>query len=167
MSTFRKAFGVMLIIFSFSSCKKEGCTDCNATNYNASVDDMSCEYENEDKVGIYIVSDSITDPFQTTFFNTYKIEIKRSECNATEMVIYNYSDIKNSQNESISVVCQISGDTIRVANQIIEGPDMDATTDYLKIFQSKGYFSKDSIYMDLSYTDRFDPYFGMCWREKK
>jgi hypothetical protein len=119
------------------------------------------------KVGIYVVSDSITGPFQTTFFNTYEIEIKRGECNATEMVSYNYSDIKNSQNKSISVVCQITGDTLHISNQIIEDPNMDATTDYHEKFQSKGYFSNDSIYINLTYMDRFDPYFGMCWGEKK
>ena len=36
-----------LAVLTFGSCKKEGCTDVDATNYNASAkkDDNSCNYE--------------------------------------------------------------------------------------------------------------------------
>ena len=165
---FNKVCGFIFIAVLFSSCKKEGCTDCNASNYsaNAEVDDRSCVYDNEERAALYAVSDSITDPFQSTFTNTYAIDLQYGECDPDGMIINNYGDIKNSEGEPIAAAITLLGDSIFIANQIIEGPDENATTDFIEIFESKVYFSNDSVYIDLSYTDRFDPYFGRCWGEK-
>lgn len=152
----------MICTASFLSCKTEGCTDCNAINYaaNADIDDMTCEYLNESRLATYDMTQEITDPFQSTFTSTSNLEIRQGDCDATSFVIFNYGDIKNSENESISALCTIQGDSIFISNQIIEGPDENATTDFIEIFESKGYFSNDSIYLELSYIDRFDPYIG-------
>jgi hypothetical protein len=44
-----------------------------------------------------------------------------------------------------------------ILNQIIAGPDENATEDFIEIFESKGYFTNDSIYLELSYIDRLTP----------
>ena len=53
-----------ILSVSILSCKKKGCTDCNAANYdiNAEKDDNTCQFVNNDLLGIYAVQDSITDP---------------------------------------------------------------------------------------------------------
>ena len=159
---------LLIIYISISSCNKDGCTDCNATNYDVSAnkDDGSCKYLNESRLGMYVVSDSIIDPFQTIFYSSYKIEIKHNKCMPSEMLISNFGDIKNSLKDPITIVCEISGDSIFIKQQIIEGPDANSTTDFIQVSQSYGYFSNDSIYFSIRFSDRFDPYYGNCWGKK-
>ena len=55
----------MLVVISLTSCKKEGCTDPQATNYSAEAteDDGSCILPTPDPrdayVGTYLVTDSL------------------------------------------------------------------------------------------------------------
>lgn len=157
------------IAMLFVSCQQEGCTDCNATNYNAQADreDGSCLYNNEQRVAVYSVTDSLTDPFQTTFTSAYAVRLDYGACDSNTLNITNYADIKNSEGQPIVAEITVVGDSIFISNQVIEGPDENATADFIEIFESKGYFSNDSIYLELSYADRFDPYYGACWGKKE
>ncbi len=52
-----KYFLLVMAVLSLAQCRKEGCTDCNATNYNAEVrhDDGSCKYKLDRFIGKYEV----------------------------------------------------------------------------------------------------------------
>ena len=53
---------IVTAILLFSCNKEEGCTDCNALNFNPNADknDNTCLYSNENRIGLYSVSDSMT-----------------------------------------------------------------------------------------------------------
>jgi len=126
------------IIFWWS-CTDElasGCTDCNATNFNPDAGD-----------------------------NDYLIDIVRDSCDSMGISINNYADITNSLGP-LNVIAQIVVDSIYMPYQIIEVPDQDLITDHMTIFESKGYFKEDSMFLTLYYMDRFDPYFGLLWGKK-
>ena len=126
------------IIFWWS-CTDElasGCTDCNATNFNP-------DAGNDD----------------------YLIDIVRDSCDSMRISINNYANITNSLGP-LNVIAQIVVDSIYMPYQIIEVPDQDLITDHMTIFESKGYFKEDSMFLTLYYMDRFDPYFGLLWGKK-
>ena len=126
------------IIFWWS-CTDElasGCTDCNATNFNPDAGD-----------------------------DDYLIDIVRDSCDSMGISINNYANITNSLGP-LNVIAQIVGDSIYMPYQIIEVPDQDLITDHMTIFESKGYFKEDSMFLTLYYMDRFDPYFGLLWGKK-
>ena len=126
------------IIFWWS-CTDElasGCKDCNATNFNP-------DAGNDD----------------------YLIDIVRDSCDSMGISINNYANITNSLGP-LNVIAQIVGDSIYMPYQIIEVPDQDLITDHMTIFESKGYFKEDSMFLTLYYMDRFDPYFGLLWGKK-
>ena len=126
------------IIFWWS-CTDElasGCTDCNATNFNPDAGD-----------------------------DDFLIDIVRDSCDSMGISINNYADITNSLGP-LNVIAQIVVDSIYMPYQIIEVPDQDLITDHMTIFESKGYFKEDSMFLTLYYMDRFDPYFGLLWGKK-
>ena len=126
------------IIFWWS-CTDElasGCTDCNATNFNPDAGD-----------------------------DDYLIDIVRDSCDSMRISINNYANITNSLGP-LNVIAQIVVDSIYMPYQIIEVPDQDLITDHMTIFESKGYFKEDSMFLTLYYMDRFDPYFGLLWGKK-
>ena len=126
------------IIFWWS-CTDElasGCTDCNATNFNPDAGD-----------------------------DDYLIDIVRDSCDSMGISINNYADITNSLGP-LNVIAQIVVDSIYMPYQIIEVPDQDLITDHMTIFESKGYFKEDSMFLTLYYMDEFDPYFGYLWGKK-
>jgi hypothetical protein len=53
---------VFAIAVLVMSCKKEGCTDSTAANYNqdAKVDDGTCAYQRDGFIGTYVVSETCT-----------------------------------------------------------------------------------------------------------
>ena len=126
------------IIFWWS-CTDElasGCTDCNATNFNPDAGD-----------------------------DDYLIDIVRDSCDSMRISINNYADITNPLGP-LNVIAQIVVDSIYMPYQIIEVPDQDLITDHMTIFESKGYFKEDFMFLTLYYIDRFDPYFGLLWGKK-
>jgi hypothetical protein len=133
-----------------------GCTDCNATNYdvNALQDDNSCQYINETRLGIYTVADSIVDWSQTVWYNTYVIEIKRGVCNPTELTIFNYVNSTNQlTGDPLEVTCEILGDSIIINSQMIQGDNISGYSfDDFLIHSQKGSFRNDSIFLNLSYS---------------
>ena len=149
------------------SCTDEltsGCTDCNATNFNpdAGDDDGSCILLNTNRLGTYSVQDSVHGPFFEWFNDDYLINIVRDSCDSMGISINNYANITNSLGP-LNVIAQIVGDSIYLRYQIIEVPDQELITDQMTIFESKGYFKEDSIFLTLYYMDRYDPYFGLLW----
>jgi len=96
----------MLALISFGSCKKEGCTSINATNYDmeANSDDGSCKFQAQDYVGTYnvtgtmydqIFGDSTIQNYQFLILHTGDINISISNLGNTGNVIT--ATIKNNQ----------------------------------------------------------------------
>lgn len=132
---------------------------------------LGCKKEMKDGRGVvvidtYSVSDSIVDPFQTSFYSSYDIEISSNSSNPNEVFITNYANIKNTQNVPLTVIAKVSGNVIDIESQLIQGPS-GHTVDYIQVNQSFGYFSNDSVYFHISYSDKFDPYHGDCWGKKQ
>ena len=153
-----KQFTVIIFLFfcfKIYSCSEkvdlEGCTDCNATNYNAyaSNDDSSCVLLNIDRIGEYAVSDSIRDWSQNKWSRQYNIDIVRDSCDSMGIIINNYANLSTS----FSVSAKVMGDSIFIPYQIVLGNE---------VLETKGYFQKDSIFFQFFYlTATFgDPYIG-------
>jgi hypothetical protein len=175
----------LFLLVMFSSCKKEGCTnseaynydvnantdngsciysgciDCNATNFNpeATINDNSCLYVNKNRLGLYRIHDTLTDWTQTKYIRNYTIEIKFNFCAPYEMLIVNYANKHNTIGDSLSIICEIDGDSIYIKSQNTTGPD--SFYDNCDIYKSTGYFSNDSIYFNYLYTCS-DATFGNC-----
>ena len=85
---------IYLLIFCFTifSCKKRGCTDSNATNYNADAtkDDGSCEYGSN---CLY------------TTINTSFSELDLSQTNNDNLFIMNLNEDYNSSGLTIDLNC--------------------------------------------------------------
>lgn len=132
---------------------------------------LSCKKDIEDGRGVtisdtYLVIDTIVDPFQTVFIDTFEINISYNSSTPNDLLISNYGNIINSQQTPIEVEAQVNGSTLNIPAQLIIGPSNIATTDYIQVNQSIGYYANDSIYFHLSYSDRHDPYYGDCWGSK-
>ncbi|MCB0736033.1 MAG: hypothetical protein KDC92_00875 [Bacteroidetes bacterium] len=76
-----------MIILTFSSCKKEGCTNPNAQNYNADAteDDGTCTFARDAFIGNYSVSQTCVFENDTTF----QIKVEAGP-NDNEIVISNF-----------------------------------------------------------------------------
>jgi hypothetical protein len=125
----------------------------------------SCRKETTDGRGVkttYSVQDSIIDPFQTVFHGKYQISVQRYFGNTALIEISNYANIKQTNGIPLTVEGQVLGNAITISSQVVKGPT-NATVDYIRVNASTGYFSQDSIYLHLSYSDRFDPYYGDLW----
>ena len=162
---------LLAISISLFSCKKKGCTDCNATNYDidAAQNDNSCQYINETQVGSYTITDSIVDWTQTVWYSTYIMEIKRGECDPNGLTISNYNNLTNQlTGDPLEVNCEILGDSIIINPQMIEGDNIPGYSfDDFNIHKQKGYFRNDSIFINISYSSNGDdPHYGYCWGKK-
>ncbi len=148
---------------SVVSCKKKGCTNCNATNYSieAEKDDNSCQFVNEELLGVYAVQDSTTGPPTLEWYSdSYELEISRTTCSPNNLTFSNYANKNNNfDGTTFSVNCQIKNNSITVIEQDINGD---------KIKSSSGYFSNDSIYFDIAFENKFgEVFYGKCFGIKK
>ena len=160
-------FIISLFYFSCSEESQSGCTDCNAINYNADAvnDDDSCIWLNTNRLSVYTVQDSVQGPFYDWFYDEYLIEIVRDSCDSIGITINNYANITNSQGE-ININAEIVGDSIYIHYQTIEAKEQNISNDYITIFESVGYFKEDSIFLDLRYSNMYDPFIGHLWGRK-
>lgn len=144
---------IFLCAFSFSCQKKEGCTDCNAINYfpEESVSDENCKFQNENRIGTYVVTDSATthaDPDEGYVYeNSYTIELKKDSCSPFTLICIGYANYRPET--PFPVKFYIHNDSIFIPEQDIEGPDYDYDEDWgnkLHVYESRGWFKGDSIY---------------------
>lgn len=150
-------FSTILSVSSFS-CKKEGCTNCNATNFNekADIDDNSCQFVNDDLIGTYAVKDSITGPPAMEWYHrSYDLEISKSQCSPYNLTFSNYA----KQNSNTAVVCQVHNNSIAINKQNVNG---------ISVRRSSGYFKNDSIYFQILFENDYgEVFYGKCFGKKK
>lgn len=152
-----------IFIVTVFSCKNKACTDCNAINYSAEaqIDNNSCQFVNEDLLGIYSVQDSITGPpTMEWYYDSYDIEISRAECSPYHLIFSNYANNNNSFTKvTYNVDCQIIDNKITISEQEVNGDIVRA---------SSGYFTNDSIYFDIIFENKFgEVFYGKCFGNKK
>lgn len=152
-----------LLFFVFTSCKKKGCTDCNAINYSASANtnDNSCEFVNEEYIGWYVVSDSILGPPSMEWdTNSYEMNITRSICEPNNLLLSNYADLSNSfRGINFQVKCVVTDSSFSIPSQLVEKE---------KIRQSSGHFYNDSVFFDIEFENEFGEVFiGKTFGVKK
>lgn len=113
-----------LICFSTLSCKKEGCTDSNATNYdaNAKENDGSCIYpesepdERDPYVGNYLVTDTLylSGSFAETV--TYTLQVTTG---GTQSDTLYFNNLWNDGNNFIALM---AGSNFSIPSQQVSGP---------------------------------------------
>ena len=100
-------------LLSFSSCKKEGCTDLDATNFelDANSDDGSCTYQAQSFVGTYNVTGiKVDQTFGDTTLQNYQLIITHS--GQTTISISNLGNTSNViaatiKNNQLSIPTQV------------------------------------------------------------
>jgi hypothetical protein len=121
----------MLALISMGSCKKEGCTYVDATNYDmkANSDDGSCKFQAQDYVGTYNVTgymvdqtfgDTTNQNYQLIITHTGETNISISNLGNTSTVFT--ATIKNNQltlpSQDKNVVETWSGSGVITGNTI-------------------------------------------------
>ncbi|MEX1189668.1 MAG: hypothetical protein WED33_10450 [Bacteroidia bacterium] len=111
-----------LILASFSSCDRTGCTDPNAANYEEKVesDDGSCRYDSDPFEGRWEVRDSLLD-FGDYYAQPLKtLDIRVESLNRSKVKFFfrfedgSYSDTleANAKPNTLSIPEQTYGDTL-------------------------------------------------------
>lgn len=97
-----------LLLTTITSCKKEGCTDNNATNYNsdAKEDDESCTYLGDQYVSKYDVSEDC-EPFVQ---QDYEIEILLYSADKSKISIYHLGNLEETN--IIPIIADVNGNEI-------------------------------------------------------
>jgi hypothetical protein len=152
----------LILIFLFASCKKEGCTDLLALNYDneATQDNGNCNYQSERFVGLYSITDNLYGgmiPDEWISERTYTIEIKQDYNNNSQLVIINWANLRSNTadpNENlIQVFAAVEENSFMIANQ-----DILNTDDY-KARASQGELIGDSINFNFEYSNFFGEIF--------
>jgi hypothetical protein len=161
-----------LILLGLSGCDKKGCMDCNATNYDSEVEkeDDSCEFLNEERLGSYAISDSISEWNSTEWYypRSYKIQIERSECNPDSLIIIGYGNYRPET--PFPVKCNVVGDSLIIPMQNVEGPDFSYEADWgnkIYVRQNRAWFSGDSIFIDGWFSHHNDTHHHVVWGVKE
>lgn len=153
----------LLLCATLSSCQRKGCTDCNATNYDAeaTTDDGTCLHAHTDALGTYHVQDSLTGPPSMEWRHaSYQVEVKRATCAPHYVLVTNYAKKNNASSETVfSVECQLDGEHLTVLAQTVDGNHVRSTT---------GYLAHDSISFSIEYENEFgEVFFGNCFGKKE
>jgi len=151
---------IISILLLFLGCRKKGCTDSYAINYNekAKKEDGSCSYESDKFLGTYSVSDSVAGgmlPFDY-YHKQYDFEIFRDVSAPNKITIRNFA------NFSVPYIYQdvsafVDGNTFTLPNQ---APISNELTPTEKTISGSGSISGDSIFFDYSFKNEFDESFG-------
>lgn len=152
---------------SIQSCQKRGCTNPNATNYStdAKQDDGSCAF------GAFSVKDSIEDPYNNgTFFHSqYTIEIIKAHKAKNTYYILNYANEKKFNGKPIKVICHIYENQLIIPEQTTLRDDSNndypdyLVSPFIFIQENTGYFSHDSLFINLRFYYEQKQYKGKCW----
>ena len=130
-------------VFTLSSCKKEGCTDLDATNFelDANSDDGSCTYQAQSFVGTYNVTGiKVDQTFGDTTLQNYQLIITHS--GQTTISISNLGNTSN-----------VIAATIK--NSQLSIPLQDKNV--VESWSGSGVLSGTTI--NLQYTESFHDYF--------
>lgn len=132
------AWGILL-----SSCKKEGCTNVDALNYDneANADDGSCKFEAENFVGTYNVTGYAVDQtFGDTTAQSYQLIINHTDATSIS--------ISNLGNTSLTFTATIKNGQLNIPIQI---------KNVVESYSGNGVISGTTI--NLQYTEVFDEIF--------
>lgn len=164
-----KFFSAVILVLIFMGCNQHpGCTDCEATNFDAAAtkNDGSCVYLNSDKVGTFYIYDSIVSPFGDISYRNYSIQFYRGLCDTVGLQLKSYGAI-NLTTQPITVKCKVISDSIFIPQQFIEGQNTTSSSDDYLIDETGGFFSSDSIYLNFGYTNLSQHYYGACRGKKQ
>lgn len=162
----RLRFYLLFLLLSgicLQSCKKRGCTNIHATNYSsdAGQDDGTCAY------GAFSVHDSVMEVFQndTITNGPYTIEFVKAYKEKNTYYLLNYFNKKKFNGKQTKTICHIYDNLIVIPKQTVmldDNPHDFMTSPYIHIKESKGYFSNDSIFIDMVFTYQGYQYKGAC-----
>ncbi len=156
----------LILVFVLFSCKKKGCTDLLALNYDneAAQNDGSCNYQSEHFVGQYSVTDSLNGgiiPYEW-YSRNYSIEIKQNKNNLSQIIIKNWANLHpNLSAEFTHVIGQVEDNQFMVTYQDIAGREGYNARD------SKGEVIGDSIFFNIEFTNFFGEIFWGAGRGKR
>ena len=134
-----KFIGLFYCTLLLVSCKKEGCTDETALNYDekANLNDFSCSYAGDPFIGAYEITDTLYMPMLSEIAAVYqKVTIVGSNSDTFYLTDY--------RNTNYTLFMVIDGPSFTVPEQEIGGSQMVAGV---------GLFSNDSLYYVIEGTD--------------
>jgi hypothetical protein len=134
------ALVIGLVAVSYTSCKKEGCTDSLANNFDdkADTDDGTCTYDREQFIGTY----GSTSPCVAGA--TWNTTISNSSAAKTKVVVSNLGNLGTSA----AAVADITGSTIKISTQNITDSDGDTWS----VSSSSGTLTGNTISITITYT---------------
>lgn len=130
---------ILFCSVALMSCKREGCTDETAMNYDekAKVEDLSCTYYGDPYIGTYVVEDSLYQPMYSSITTVYqKITIVGSD----ESTLY----LPNYQGTDDELYLEMSGSTFTIPAQEISGG---------LTISGSGFFRNDSLFYVIAGDD--------------
>lgn len=125
---------------TYSGCKKEGCTDTDANNYDekADTDDGTCTYDSEKFIGVY------TSTSPCVAGGSWNTTISASSSSKTKVVVTNIGGLGSSA----TATADIDGSTIKINSQSVIDSDGDSWT----VSSTSGTLSGTSINLTITYT---------------
>ena len=140
-----KSIGLIALALTvlISSCKKEGCTNIDALNYDneAKTDDGSCKFEAENFVGTYNVTGYAVDQFfGDTTAQSYQLIINHTDATSIS--------ISNLGNTALTFTATIKNGQLNIPLQI---------KNVVESYSGNGVISGTTI--NLQYTEVFDDIF--------
>lgn len=137
-------FGLALLAttmtLTYTGCKKDGCTNVDANNYDekADNDDGSCTYDSEKFIGVY----TTTSPCVTG--STWNTTISTSSTSKKKVVVTNIGGLGSSA----SLTADIEGSTIKINTQNVTDVDGDSWS----VSSTTGTLAGTSINLTVTYT---------------
>ncbi len=135
LSTPLKIIGLFICTVFLTNCKKEGCTDETALNYNpkANVNDFSCTYAGEPYIGTYGVTDTLQITMLTEISKIYQ-KVSIVGTNSDTLYLMDY------RNTDDDLIILMEGSGFNVPEQEIWGG---------QIIYGHGLFRNDSLFYEI------------------
>jgi hypothetical protein len=137
---------ISVIGLTVMSCKKPGCTDLTATNFNneATEDDGTCTYPEPDPrlpvLGYYLVKDSLFVNGNFMGLKTYTLQVSKDNGNISDVIFFN--NLWGTDNVYNSTV----------NNYQVLTPSQKIDPDSSQLFTGTGFFYADYISLTNNYT---------------